>query len=203
MMTPSEHPAAPGRPREFEVDDAVESAMQVFWTHGYNGTSLVDLIDGTGLSRGSLYKAFGDKRGLFLAALERYTEGSSAGLFAILRQPLPAKAVIRASLTRFAQLSSAEEGLRGCMLVATATEMVPHDAGIAASVHAMFERMRTAYAGVIADGQARGEIPAHRDARTLASAIVCLTQGMRAVGKAGATQQDMDAVADAAMALLD
>jgi TetR/AcrR family transcriptional repressor of nem operon len=53
-MTSSDSSGAPGRPREFEIDEAVESAMQVFWTRGYNGTSLVDLIDGTGLSRGSL-----------------------------------------------------------------------------------------------------------------------------------------------------
>ncbi|MFX5776960.1 helix-turn-helix domain-containing protein, partial [Acinetobacter baumannii] len=55
-MSTSDHSSGPGRPREFEIDAAVESAMQVFWTRGYHGTSLVDLIDGTGLSRGSLYK---------------------------------------------------------------------------------------------------------------------------------------------------
>jgi TetR/AcrR family transcriptional repressor of nem operon len=202
-MTPSDSSSAPGRPREFEIDDAIESAMQVFWTRGYNGTSLVDLIDGTGLSRGSLYKAFGDKRGLFLVALERYFSESSVSLFHTLQQPGPVKSVIRETLMRFAQMSCAEDGRRGCMLVATATEMVPHDAGIAQYVRSMFDRMRNAYAAAIARGQASGEIPAHHDAQALAGLIVCLTQGMRAVGKAGAEKKSMVAMADAAMALFD
>jgi TetR/AcrR family transcriptional repressor of nem operon len=193
----------PGRPREFEIDDAVESAMQVFWSRGYHGTSLMDLIDGTGLSRGSLYKAFGDKHGLFIAALERYFSESSAPLFHTLQKPGPVKAAIRETLIRFAQLSSAADGLRGCMLVATATEMVPHDAGVAECVKAMFDRMRDAYAAAIARGQAGGEIPAHHDAQALAGLIVCLTQGMRAVGKTGAAEKQMTAVVNAAMALLD
>lgn len=202
-MTTSGGFAAPGRPREFEIDDAIESAMQVFWTRGYNGTSLIDLIDGTGLSRGSLYKAFGDKRGLFLVALDRYFSVTSAGLFQTLQKPGPVKAAIRETLIRFAQISSAEDGLRGCMLVATATEMVPHDEGVADCVKAMFDRMRNAYAAAIARGQASGEIPARHDAQTLAGLIVCLTQGMRAVGKTGAAAKQMTAVVNAAMALLD
>ena len=202
-MRPSDHSAPPGRPREFETDAAVEAAMQVFWTRGYNNTSLGDLIDGTGLSRGSLYKAFGDKRGLFLVAFERYASGASEGLIHGLQQPGSAKAAIRATLMRFAQLSSADEGQRGCMLVATAAEMVPHDAGIAAAVQAMFNRMLNAYAAAIARGQANGEIPPRHDAQTLARLIVCLTQGMRAVGKPGAEKADMAAVVNAAMALLD
>jgi TetR/AcrR family transcriptional repressor of nem operon len=202
-MTLSDHSSAPGRPREFEIEAAVESAMQVFWTHGYNGTSLVDLIDGTGLSRGSLYKAFGDKRGLFLFALERYTAESSAELIKTLQQPGPVKAAIRETLTRFVQLSCAEEGLRGCMLVATATEMVPHDAGVAERVKGMMDRIRNAYAAAIVRGQASGEIPAHHDAESLATLIVCLTNGMRVIGKVGTAEKHMTAVVNTAMALLD
>lgn len=202
-MTPSPYSTTPGRPREFDIDEAVESAMQVFWTRGYNGTSLVDLIEGTGLSRGSLYKAFGDKHGLFLAALERYTSGAGEDLFRTLQKSGPVKALIRETLRRFAQISSGVDGLRGCMLVATATEMLPHDADVAPCVAAMFDRMRNAYAAAIERGQAAGEIPRRHDAQTLARLIVCLTQGMRATGKAGATRKEMTAVVDSAMALLD
>ena len=202
-MMPSDNSAPPGRPREFETDTAVEAAMQVFWTRGYHSTSLIDLIDGTGLSRGSLYKAFGDKRGLFLVALERYTAGASERLFHTLQQPGSAKAAIHATLMHFAQLSSADQGQRGCMLVATASEMLPHDAGIAACVQTMFNRMGNAYAAAITRGQASGEIAPHHDAQTLARLIICLTQGMRAVGKTGTEKTQMVAVVNAAMALLD
>src|ERR1700722_106063 len=61
-----------GRPRSFDTEAAVERAMGVFWSHGYNAAALPDLLQATKLSRGSLYAAFGDKRGLFLRALDRY-----------------------------------------------------------------------------------------------------------------------------------
>ncbi|MFX5555055.1 helix-turn-helix domain-containing protein, partial [Acinetobacter baumannii] len=67
-----------GRPREFDIDLAIERAMQVFWSSGYHGTSLPDLLAATRLSRGSLYAAFGDKHGLFLRALDRYLDEALA-----------------------------------------------------------------------------------------------------------------------------
>ena len=60
------------RPREFEPEEAIQKAMQVFWEHGYEGASLPDLLAGMGLTRGSLYKAFKDKKSLFLLVLDRY-----------------------------------------------------------------------------------------------------------------------------------
>ncbi|OWY28832.1 TetR/AcrR family transcriptional regulator [Herbaspirillum robiniae] len=202
-MSVSNLPSGPGRPREFEIDAAVESAMQVFWTRGYNGTSLVDLIGGTGLSRGSLYKAFGDKHGLFLFALDRYISQSLVRLLSTLEKPGSAKAAIRETLTRLAEMSCKEEGRRGCMLVATAMEMVAHDEEISERVKSMVDRIRNAYAQAIVRGQASGEIPAHHDARSLATLIVSLTHGMRTLGKVGAIDKQMTAVVESAMRLLD
>ncbi|WDZ96726.1 TetR/AcrR family transcriptional regulator [Herbaspirillum sp. WKF16] len=202
-MSLSDTPSGPGRPREFEIDAAVESAMQVFWTRGYHGTSLVDLIDGTGLSRGSLYKAFGDKHGLFLFALDRYISQSLVRLLCTLQKPGSAKAAIRETVTRLAELSCKKEGRRGCMLVATATEMVPHDDAIAERVNAMIDRIRHAYAEAIVRGQASGEIAPHHDAQALATLIVCLTHGMRTLGKVGAVDKQINALVDSAMRLLD
>lgn len=202
-MTLSNPSSGPGRPREFEIDAAVESAMQVFWTHGYHGTSLVDLINGTGLSRGSLYKAFGDKHGLFLYALDRYISQSITRLLGTLQKPGSAKAAIRETLTRLAEMSCQEEGRRGCMLVATATEMVQHDDVIAERVKAMIDRIRNAYAEAIRRGQASGEIPAHHDAQSLATLIVCFTHGMRTLGKIDAVDKQMTAIVESAMRLLD
>ena len=68
----------PGRPREFDIDEAVADAIEVFRARGYHGTSVQDLTEGTGLARGSLYKAFHDKRSLFLAALDHYTAAVAA-----------------------------------------------------------------------------------------------------------------------------
>ena len=64
------------RPREFELDEAVEGAMQIFWRQGYGATNLPDLLLAMGLTRGSFYKAFGDKRSVYLEALKRYDENN-------------------------------------------------------------------------------------------------------------------------------
>ena len=70
----------PGRPREFDTDAAIDSALLVFRERGYHATSIKELSDATGLTAGSLYKAFGSKNGLFLAAFDRYTRTRSAAL---------------------------------------------------------------------------------------------------------------------------
>ena len=72
------------RPREFDPDKALEQAMDVFWQHGYEGASLPDLLSGMGLTRGSLYKAFKDKRSLFLLVLNRYEQIAVAQAVALL-----------------------------------------------------------------------------------------------------------------------
>jgi TetR/AcrR family transcriptional regulator, transcriptional repressor for nem operon len=197
------HHSGPGRPREFDADKAILDAMNVFWDCGYHGTALPDLIEGTGLSRGSLYKAFGDKKGLFLAALDRYTSEGLKAIAGTLSKPGSAKAVIRESLLRYARLSSGKQGRRGCLVMATATEMTSHDAEIAERVKRMFRRMQDLHAGAIIRGQAAGEIPADRDERALARFLLCQIQGMRALGKAGASEAEMEALVDIAMRVLD
>lgn len=191
-----------GRPREFELDDAARAAMNVFWDRGYEGASLPDLIAGTGLSRGSLYKAFGDKKALLLAALDQYTAAGLKVTADLLSQPGSAKAAIRASLLRYAALSSGKAGRRGCLVVAMATEQAAHDPEIAERTGGMFRRLQQLYAGAIVRGQASGEIPAH-DEQSMARFLVCQIQGMRVLGKNGVSEADMVAMVKNTMRVLD
>lgn len=193
---------APGRPREFALDDAARDAMQVFWDRGYEGASLPDLIEGTGLSRGSLYKAFGDKKGLLLAALDRYMAEGLKVTAEQLSQPGPARAAIRAALLRHATQSSGGAGRRGCLIVAMATEQAAHDPEIAARARGMFERLQQLYAAAIVRGQAGGEFP-ERDAQPMARFLVCHIQGMRVLGKTGVAEAEMVALVDCALRVLD
>ena len=112
-----------GRPRSFDIDVAVERAMNVFWSTGYHGTSLPDLLEATSLSRGSLYAAFGDKHGLFLRALNRYIEDALARLGAELNSSKGALAGVRKCLAGYVDRASAANGKRGCLVVATAMEL--------------------------------------------------------------------------------
>ena len=109
-----------GRPREFDTDEAIKSAMGVFWSFGYHATSLPELLEATNLSRGSLYAAFGDKHGLFLGALDRYIADSLTGIDAELEPGKDALEGLRACLARYVERTSGAVGKRGCLVVATA-----------------------------------------------------------------------------------
>jgi TetR/AcrR family transcriptional repressor of nem operon len=99
----------PGRPRQFELADAARNAMSVFWDRGYEYASLSDLIEGIGLSQGRLYKAFGDKKGLLLTALDIYTAQALKLTADILSQRSTATQAIHESKLRHARSSSGEE----------------------------------------------------------------------------------------------
>lgn len=190
-----------GRPREFELNDAARDAMNVFWDRGYEGASLPDLIAGTGLSRGSLYKAFGDKKGLLLAALDLYMSDGLKATADILSQPGSVKNAIRESLLRYARLSTGEKGRRGCLAVAMATELAARDKDVEERIGRMFRRLQQLYVGAIVRGQAGGEIP-ERDEQALARLLVCHIEGMRVLGKTGASEAEMLALVDNMMQTL-
>lgn len=191
-----------GRPREFALEDAARAAMDVFWDLGYEGASLPDLIAGTGQSRGSLYKAFGDKKGLLLAALDLYISAGLKATADLLSQPGPVKDAIRASLLRYAALSVGDAGRRGCLAVSMTTEMAARDADVAERTGRLFRRLQQLYAAAIVRGQAGGEIP-ERDEQDMARFLVCQIQGMRVVGKTGASEAEMLAVVDNTMRALE
>jgi TetR/AcrR family transcriptional repressor of nem operon len=191
-----------GRPREFALDDAARDAMQVFRDRGYEGASLPDLIEGTGLSRGSLYKAFGDKKGLLLAALDRYMAEGLQLTAEQLSQAGSARAAIRASLLRHASEASDDAGRRGCLVVAMATEQAARDPEIAARAGAMFARLQQLYAAAIVRGQTDGEF-AEREPQAMARFLVCQIQGMRVLGKTGVAETEMVAMVENALRILD
>ena len=197
------HSVFPGRPREFNIDDAVRDAMDVFWTRGFHATSMTDLLNGTGLSRGSLYKAFGDKKSLFLKALDCYAEAGVDELAKTLAAPGLVKDAIRAALTIYVPLSSGKTGQRGCMVMATAAEMLPHDPEVSARVRDTFRRIQALLIDAVRRGQATGEMASDQNAPDVARFLVCQIEGMRLLGKVGASRQEMVAVVAAAMRSLN
>src|SRR5215470_3064206 len=107
---------AMGRPREFDVDQALERALQVFWRKGYEGASLPDLTEAMGINRPSLYAAFGNKEGLFRAVVERYVEGAASCVRQALEQST-ARAVAEALLAATIDVVTDSKNPRGCLLV--------------------------------------------------------------------------------------
>ena len=193
--------SGPGRPREFDEQEAVQNALEVFRARGYAATSLPDLIEGTQLSRGSLYKAFGDKHQLFLAALDFYTERGIARLTRNLRHA-SARTALREALRHYVRLSVGLEGLAGCPVTAAATECLPFDAEVKARVTDMFSRMQALLAGAIRRGQAAGELAADQNADDLARFLLCTIEGMRVLGKTDLGEDAIDAIAEIALSAI-
>lgn len=192
-----------GRPREFELDDAVRKAMGVFWDRGYHDASLPELLEGMELSRGSFYKAFVDKRGVYLRALDVYIDDAIRKTGEILHSNSSPKAAIREAFSRQAEESSGKEGLRGCFVVLSAVEMLPADDEVSARIARLFRRLQDLYAAAIIRAQALGEIDHGMDERTLARFLVCQIQGMRVLGKTGADRDVTKAMVDFALKPLD
>ena len=194
-MTQHASPRLPrGRPREFDTDAAVERAMAVFWSAGYHGTSLPDLLKATALSRGSLYAAFGDKHGLFLRALDRYIDDALARLDRRARSTekcLSRRAEVPGRLCR-----SHERRRRQArrLVVATAMELAAHDPEVEQRIRRFFRAMETRLTEALARAQASGELADGVDPRIAARLLVCLVEGMRVVAKTGSDRATSQAV---------
>jgi len=187
------------RPREFDIDTALERAMQVFWAKGYESTSLDDLCEATGVGRSSLYSAFNDKRDLYLRALDHYENASAARIAAALARPVPVRKALAGFLDRMIDDIVAGPGRRGCFIGNCAAELARLDRTAATRVHRSIDRIESVFREALARAKSRGEIPAQSDTTALARFLVAGIQGMRLVGKAN---PDRSALRDIAAVML-
>jgi AcrR family transcriptional regulator len=187
-----------GRPREFDVDGALERALDVFWRQGYEGTSLADLTRAMGINRPSLYAAFGSKEGLFRRALDRYAEGPSAYVREALNEPTARTAAGRL-LRGAVDLLTDPGNPRGCLLVQGALacgeaaepvrrELVARRVAGEGAVRRRFERAR-----------ADGDLPADADPADLARYVMTVIWGLSAQAAGGASRKELRRVAEIAL----
>ena len=181
----------------------LDGAIRVFRERGYNATSVADLAQATGLSAGSLYKAFKDKRGIFLAAFERYVEDGDARRRLAFREGVRGRGRLGALLALYAAASSGSEGVQGCLVAGSTVELTTMDAATARRVKAAQARTEHLLARIVREGQADGSIRADIDGAAAARLMLCILQGMRVVGKTGRSRSDMDAIVELALKALD
>lgn len=193
-----------GRPREFDVDAALDKAIQIFSERGYHATSMAELSAAMALSTGSVYKAFTDKRAVFQAALERYLLLRAREMQQLLdRTRKPGRERLRAALLFYAGNAHGPEGRRGCLVAGTAVELAGRDDEIAAWVAESFRARKALFHKLLREGQSDGSVSSNIDLEATADLLLCLIQGMRVVGKTRPTHAQMRAVVDAAMKLID
>lgn len=176
------------RPKEFDPEQIADAAMQVFWQRGYAATSIQDLVEGTGLSRSSLYNAFDSKHGLYTCALKRYQERSNANI-ALLAQDAPAKELVRQLLLRIVDDELDDTQRLGCLAANAALEVAGQDPVVAELVAQNFRRVEGALERVLRRGQEQGDIDPDKNPRALASFVVCTVQGLRVLGKGSAADE--------------
>jgi AcrR family transcriptional regulator len=192
-----------GRPREFDLDDALEKAIRVFAEKGYHATSISDLAQVMELTSGSIYKAFADKRAVFLAAMDRYLTVRGERLRQALATKQSGRDRIRAALNFYVDSSYGLVGRGGCMVVGSAAELASFDPEVAQRVSAAFDRLEAMMGRLIAEGQADKSIRADLPVAAILRCILCVVQGMRVVGKTGRTRAEMAAIVDIIMKTLD
>lgn len=184
--------------RKFDQDDVLDRAMAIFWTRGYEATSIEDLVAATGLNRGSLYATFANKRGLFLAVLERYWLRVGAPMMAALDHPDPRHA-IELMLESIIERTSDPAWPRGCLNTNTALECPGIGDDIARKVAEGLGRQESAIYQVLRRAQAQGALDSAQDARALARLFLGVAQGMNVVNKATADPTILRDMASAAM----
>jgi TetR/AcrR family transcriptional regulator, transcriptional repressor for nem operon len=190
------------RPREFDVDTALRAAMTTFWEHGYEGASLSDLTAATGVGRQSLYLAFGDKRALYLAALDRYRELFQAPLLDTLREGGDVRAVLRTTLLSLVDGTCGSPAM-GCLLVNAATERASHDDEVRRRVAAAFEALEDAVVEALDTAAAAGRMRTSRDHRSVARLLCTTMQGLRVIAAADPDPRALRDTIDTALTVLD
>ncbi|SDE30088.1 TetR/AcrR family transcriptional regulator [Auraticoccus monumenti] len=188
-----------GRPREFDVDEALDDAMQVFWEKGYEGASLAELTAAMGITKPSMYAAFGNKEQLFRRAVERYTAGPASYGYRALEEPT-AQEVTHALLHGAARATTLTERPSGCMGVQSA--LVTGDAGSPARSmlvdwrNDVLTRLRERFRRAAAEG----DLPPTLDPDRFATYVMTVAYGIAVQAATGLSGEDLHGVADSVVA---
>ena len=182
--------ATVGRPRAFDIEEALDQALKIFWRKGYEGASLPDLTRAMGINRPSLYAAFGNKEALFRKALDRYNDGPAAYVREALEEPT-ARTVVEALLRGTVDLLSCPRNPQGCLMVQGALscgrtanpirrELASRRAAGEAAIRRRFKR-------AISDG----DLPADTGAGDLARYVSTVMHGMAVQAAGGASRKEL------------
>ena len=191
------------RLKEFNPDEALEKAMQVFWHKGYEATSMEDLLNAMDLNRGSLYDTFGDKRKLFLKVIDRYCTTFVGPKLSLLDQPGPALPTLRRFITGMIEGGLADPQRRGCFISNTVMELSPHEKEIAGRLRQALKMAEDAFFKILARAKQQGELKDDTNPRALARFLTTMMQGSVVMIKAGTPADVVKQTAETGLSMLD
>jgi TetR/AcrR family transcriptional repressor of nem operon len=191
------------RQKEFDRDEVLHKAMEVFWTRGYEGASIQDLVKHMGINRQSMYDTFGDKHSLFLEALDRYQEIQSRKVFEVLERPGSMKKNLRQLFEEVVARSLSAEGRRGCFvgnsmseLAGRCKETAARTCNSAASAEKVFQK-------ALQRGKEQGELRRVSDTRAVARFLYSNLQGLLLMAKAAPDRKLLNDVVKVTLSVLD
>jgi TetR/AcrR family transcriptional repressor of nem operon len=173
------------RTKEFNEDQALDKAIEIFWHKGYNGTSAQDLVSHLSLSRSSLYDTFGDKQKLFVKSLLRYQKNAQDQIIKLFEESENIRQTLK-DIFKQAVLESLEDRItKGCFMVNSSVELAMHDEEIAKIVKNNGQIMEEVFTKAIQKGQNLKQISDKTDARALARFIFNNYSGIRVLARSG------------------
>lgn len=188
------------RPKEFDRQIALDKAMSLFWTQGYEATTMTDLRKAMGIGRQSLYDTFGDKTQLFAEVLDQYVSRNDANVSELLDSDLGLAGIRSFLNARVRMLSSGVR--RGCLMMNTCVERSPHDPVVASKIQVGLATMQQGFETALTQAVQEGQLPPEADVSTAAGFLTTQVAGMVVMAKNNATKQQLQAVADLAMRAL-
>jgi TetR/AcrR family transcriptional regulator, transcriptional repressor for nem operon len=190
------------RNKEFIKEKALEEAMNTFWKKGYHDTSMQDLVDSMGINRASLYDTFGDKHRLYLQSLESYREINKCALLQVVENESVSSDKIKKILTHLVNEALNDVENKGCFITNATLEMLPHDEAVVNLVCDNLTNMKNLLTDIIREGQSKGEIQNLSSPESLADFVQCNIGGLRILGKARPTTQQLFGIIETVMLVL-
>ena len=190
------------RPRSFDPDTVLDRALDTFWRQGYEATSMQDLVDAMGISRASLYNAFGSKHELFLDVLKRYEKKRLRTMMETLQTADSVRSAIRQIFEDTADEAACPDG-RGCLLTNTATELCARDEECSERVRINFGQMESAFEDALRRAQDTGELSAQKNPTALARYFTNALQGLRVMATTAPDRAALQDVVNVTMQVID
>ena len=186
-----------GRPRQFDEEQVLDAAMKAFWANGYEGTSLADLVSVTGLHKGSLYQAFGDKHTLFVQTLNRYLQGIRQHKNQILNRAEKPLEGIHDVLHGFIDMSETDSSCpKGCMAVKSLVEMAPHDPEVQRIMEDHKAVMQASLENSLREAQANGELSKDKSPEMITALLMIFMDGLATLASGRTTPEQAHALLD-------
>ncbi|HWA56888.1 MAG TPA: TetR/AcrR family transcriptional regulator [Gemmatimonadales bacterium] len=177
------------RPREFDEDQALAAALEVFWEKGYEAASVQDLTERMGIQKASLYNTFGDKHALFVRALAAYSTDTLEWYRHQLERPGPVRATLAALFHELTDgCDDEDDDCRGCLCVNSAIELAPHDPAIATLLEQHNQAQEELFRSALVRAQQSGEVPVSLDTLAAARYLLNVIAGLGVAHKAGASR---------------